>query len=181
MWCLGHLRFRDVFQSKVWTCSLNDQLCHGWSRCWLVWGRLVPASACPLSWPDFSVVPVGCSWGWAFWRTSLEVIVFPNCILVEFYYLRADFPEHFIRIIWSGLWGHLFKIHVLGTYLIVQWLRLLTPNAGNPGSVPGQGIRSHMLQLKILQWRSKIPPSSSRSCLNHWGSLETRSLGGCRV
>ena len=124
---------------------------------------------------------VGCSWGWAFWRTSLEVIVFPNCILIEFSYLRADFPKHFIRIIWSGLWGHLFKIHVLGTYLIVQWLRLLTPSARDPGSVPGQGIRSHMLQLKILQWRSKSPPSSSRSCLNHWGSLGTRSLWGCRV
>ena len=27
---------------------------------------------------------------------------------------------------------------------MVQWLRLHAPNAGGPGSVPGQGTRSHM-------------------------------------
>ena len=30
---------------------------------------------------------------------------------------------------------------------MVQWLRLGAPNAGGPGSVLGQGTRSHMLQL----------------------------------
>ena len=33
-----------------------------------------------------------------------------------------------------------------GTSLAVQWLRLLTPNAGDLGSIPGQGTRSHSLQ-----------------------------------
>ncbi|TEA25208.1 hypothetical protein DBR06_SOUSAS1010096, partial [Sousa chinensis] len=28
--------------------------------------------------------------------------------------------------------------------LVVQWLRLHAPNAGGPGSIPGQGTRSHM-------------------------------------
>ncbi|TEA37693.1 hypothetical protein DBR06_SOUSAS9210008, partial [Sousa chinensis] len=28
--------------------------------------------------------------------------------------------------------------------LVVQWLRLCAPNAGGPGSIPGQGTRSHM-------------------------------------
>ena len=37
-----------------------------------------------------------------------------------------------------------------GTSLVVQWLRPHTPNAGDLGSIPGQGTRSHMLQLKIL-------------------------------
>ncbi|TEA23038.1 hypothetical protein DBR06_SOUSAS12510031, partial [Sousa chinensis] len=32
--------------------------------------------------------------------------------------------------------------------LVVQWLRLHTPNAGGPGSIPGQGTRSRMLQLR---------------------------------
>ena len=32
--------------------------------------------------------------------------------------------------------------------LVVQWLRLQTPNAGGPGLIPGQGTRSHILQLK---------------------------------
>ena len=31
-----------------------------------------------------------------------------------------------------------------GTSLVVQWVRLCTPNAGGPGSIPGQGTRSHM-------------------------------------
>ena len=45
--------------------------------------------------------------------------------------------------------------------LVVQWLRLYTPNAGGRGSIPGQGTESHMLQLKILHattktWSSQI-------------------------
>ena len=32
--------------------------------------------------------------------------------------------------------------------LVAQWLRLHDPNAGGPGSIPGQGTRSHMLQLR---------------------------------
>ena len=33
--------------------------------------------------------------------------------------------------------------------MAVQWLRLLAPSAGGPGSILGQGTRSHMPQLKI--------------------------------
>ena len=36
-----------------------------------------------------------------------------------------------------------------GSFLVVQWLRLSTPNAGGPGSIPGQRTRSHVPQLKI--------------------------------
>ena len=32
--------------------------------------------------------------------------------------------------------------------LVVQWLRLCTPNAGVSSSITGQGIRSYMLPLK---------------------------------
>ena len=35
-----------------------------------------------------------------------------------------------------------------GTSLEVQWLRLHAPKAGAPGSIPGQGTRRHMPQLK---------------------------------
>ena len=31
---------------------------------------------------------------------------------------------------------------------MVQWLRLHAPNAVGPGLVPGQGTKSHMLQLR---------------------------------
>ena len=32
----------------------------------------------------------------------------------------------------------------LGTSLVVQWIRFQAPNAVGPGSIPGQGTRSHM-------------------------------------
>ena len=35
-----------------------------------------------------------------------------------------------------------------GTSLVVQWLRLHAPHAGGTGSIPAQGPRSHMPQLK---------------------------------
>ena len=31
---------------------------------------------------------------------------------------------------------------------MVQWLTLCTPKARGPGSAPGQGTRSHILQLR---------------------------------
>ena len=43
---------------------------------------------------------------------------------------------------------HNFKYHLWGTSLVVQWLRLWTPNAGGAGSIPWQGVRSHMPQLR---------------------------------
>ena len=48
-----------------------------------------------------------------------------------------------------------------GISLEVQWLRLRTPNAGGPGSNPGQGTRSRILQLQIPHattrtWHSQI-------------------------
>ena len=36
----------------------------------------------------------------------------------------------------------------VGTSLVVQWLRLSACNAGDPGSIPGRGTGSHVLQLK---------------------------------
>ena len=34
------------------------------------------------------------------------------------------------------------------TSLVVQWLRLRAPSAGGLGSIPAQGTRFHMLQLR---------------------------------
>ena len=42
------------------------------------------------------------------------------------------------------------NFQVWGTFLVVQWLGLCTPNAGGPGSIPGQRTRSHMPQLRVL-------------------------------
>ena len=43
-----------------------------------------------------------------------------------------------------------------GTSLVVQWLRLCTPNAGGPGSILDRGNRSHMLQLRVHMLQLKI-------------------------
>ena len=42
------------------------------------------------------------------------------------------------------------------TCLVVQGLRLHSPNSGGPGLIPGQGTRSHTLQLKVLHAATKI-------------------------
>ena len=47
------------------------------------------------------------------------------------------------------------------TSLVVQWLRLRTPNARDLGSIPDQGTRSRMLQLKILHALTEIPYAST--------------------
>ena len=48
-----------------------------------------------------------------------------------------------------------------GTFPVVQWLRLLAPKPppGGLGSIPGQGIRSLLLQLKILDITTKTQKS----------------------
>ena len=37
-----------------------------------------------------------------------------------------------------------FKENLPGTSLVVEWVRLRAPNAGNGDSIPGQGTRLHM-------------------------------------
>ena len=48
------------------------------------------------------------------------------------------------------------KNQMIGTSLVVQQLRLCAPNAGGRGSIPGQGTRSYVPQLKILHAATKI-------------------------
>ena len=51
------------------------------------------------------------------------------------------------------------KIVNFVTSLVVQWLRLQAPNAGDPGYIPAQGTRCHMPQLLVhmLQLRLVHP------------------------
>ena len=44
----------------------------------------------------------------------------------------------------------------LGTSLVVQWLRLYTSNAGDPGSIPDQGTKTPHASMKILHAAIKI-------------------------
>ena len=45
----------------------------------------------------------------------------------------------------------------MGTSLVAQWQRSLTPNAGGLYSIPGWGTGSHMPQLKSLRAATKDP------------------------
>ena len=51
----------------------------------------------------------------------------------------------------------------VGASLGVQWLRLHTPNAGGLGSIPGQGTRSHMPQLRVCMLQLKIPHATTKN------------------
>ena len=55
---------------------------------------------------------------------------------------------------------------IMETSLVVQWLRLHDPIAGGPGSIPGQGTRSHVPQLKILPAATKTQHSQIKFLLN---------------
>ena len=48
--------------------------------------------------------------------------------------------------------------------LVVQWLTLWVTNAGGPGSIPSQGTRAHMLQLKSSNSAMKIKDTG---CCNY--------------
>ena len=52
-------------------------------------------------------------------------------------------------IFWSAVSP--IKNPFISTSLVVQWLRLCVPNAGDAGSIPGQGTRSHKPQLRPSQ------------------------------
>ena len=47
--------------------------------------------------------------------------------------------------------------------LAVQWQRLHAPKAGGQGSIPGQGTRSHVLQLNVCMLQLKIPPATTKT------------------
>ena len=44
----------------------------------------------------------------------------------------------------------------------VQWLRLHTPNAGSPGSIPGRGTRPHLPQLRGLMLQLNSPHAAMK-------------------
>ena len=62
---------------------------------------------------------------------------------------------------------HSLKPGHAGTSLVVQWLRHRTPSAGGLGSIPGQGTRLHMPQLKSLHATTKaLHATKEFACLN---------------
>ena len=58
-----------------------------------------------------------------------------------------------------------FKPGHAGTFLVVQWLRYHTPNAGGLGSIPGHGTRSYMPQPKTLHATKESACLNKRPCM----------------
>ena len=52
---------------------------------------------------------------------------------------------------------------LLGTFLVVQWLRLRAPEGGGLGSIPGQRTRSYRPQLRVCLSQLKIPHASMKT------------------
>ena len=78
-------------------------------------------------------------------------------MLFEVHYVQLIFEQHrFEQCGFTQTHIFFFNKYTGGTFAVVQRLRLHAPNAGGPGSIPGQGTRSYMLQLKILYAASKI-------------------------
>jgi len=51
------------------------------------------------------------------------------------------------------------KIKNGGTSPVVQWLRLHAPNAGGQASIPDQGNRPHMTQLRVHMQQLRPGPA----------------------
>ena len=64
---------------------------------------------------------------------------------------------HHGQLVWNGV-RSLSRLMEYRTFLVVQWLRLCTPSAGGPGSIPDQGTRSC-----LPQWRPMILHVASKT------------------
>ena len=80
------------------------------------------------------------------------------------------------------------KSRVMGLPLVVQWLRLRTPDARGLGLIPGQGTRSHMLQLKGHMWHNEDGKSSmlqlrpgAAKLINYFKKRERNPVSGNRT
>ena len=51
----------------------------------------------------------------------------------------------------------LLQIPILGTSLVVQWLKLCALNTGDQGSIPSPGTRFNLLQLRVCLSQIKDP------------------------
>ena len=71
----------------------------------------------------------------------------------------------------------IFKNNHMGTSQVVQWLRLHVPNTGDPGSIPGQRTRSHiMLQVRVHVPQLRSPHTAMKSCACVCESLSRAQL-----
>ena len=61
-----------------------------------------------------------------------------------------------VCVLWEGGEEWFGRKVTHGASLVVWWLRLGASNSGDLGSVPGQGTRSHMPQLRVPMLQLKL-------------------------
>ena len=88
---------------------------------------------CPLCFGDVAI-----------WQNKSSLFVVLNLYYIGNVVVHTEKSKSWL-LLSKGTSSCYFQKPFLGTSLVVQWLRLHTPNAG----CPGQGIRAHMSQLKI--------------------------------
>ena len=90
----------------------------------------------------------GCGFS-PFWFPPNKV----SSLISAYFKINSDSPFFFLRPFFFLPSCLICKIHFrnysLGSSLVVQWLRLCTPNLGDLGSIPDQETRSHMPQLRL--------------------------------
>ena len=72
-----------------------------------------------------------------------------------------------VQPLWRTVWRFLKKLEIelpSGTSLVVQWLILRPPSAGDPGSILGQGTRSHMLQPRPGTAKEILKKTQKKPC-----------------
>ena len=59
---------------------------------------------------------------------------------------------------------------------MVQWLQFHAPNARGPGSIPGQGTRPYMSQLRLCMTQLNIVHAATKNpmCRARFGSTYTK-------
>ena len=81
-------------------------------------------------------------WIFTFNKLKREVLILVEKVFIPFLLTVTPFLKYIVLMSIFPLL--LLKRISAGTSLVVQWLRLQAPNAGGPGSIPGQETRSHM-------------------------------------
>ena len=109
---------------------------------------------------------------YSFTGISVVILVITICILdlpksnITCFLDNEKFLEHFnIFLTYIPLLLCILNMYI-GTSLVVQWLRLHTPNAGSLGSIPGQGTRFHMPQLRARMPQLRSPGAPTKTWCN---------------
>ena len=119
-------------------------------------------------WVAFNFMPLQTRTKWI----DYKEVIFPKCVdwinLWKFVIFIISVDKLSVIWAWINCLTRMWETHLpglinkvqwervgLGTSLVVQWLRLHAPSAGDLNLIPGWGTRSWMLQIKILHATTK--------------------------